>query len=85
MHSLFIYSHNFLKVIYGSDVKGQVDFIEGNSAMRTFAAGYYIDTGMKVTDSDVTTKTLSVRPKKPFAVSTEQWSKCAKSKYFILT
>ncbi len=56
-------------------MKGEVDFIEGDSAMRSFSAGFYIEQGMGVSEIDVTTRTLSVRPRKPFAVSTEFWSK----------
>ena len=66
--------HNFLKVYYGSEVKGEVDFIEGDSSMRSFSSGYYSDQGMRVTEMEVTTRTLSVRPRKLFGVSTEFWS-----------
>ena len=74
-YDVFHCSHHFLKVYYGSEVNGQVDFIEGDSAMRSFSAGYYSDQGMSVSEMEVTTKTLSVRPRKPFGVSTEFWSK----------
>ena len=72
--NVFCCRHNFLKVYYGSEVKGEVDFIEGDSSMRSFSSGYYSDQGMRVTEMEVTTRTLSVRPRKPFGVSTEFWS-----------
>ena len=60
---------------YGSEVNAKPDFIEGDSAMKTFSAGSYMDAGMNVEDMDVTTRTLSVRPRKPFSVSSQMWSK----------
>ena len=86
LHLCSFFRHNFLRVYYGSEVKGEVDFIEGDSAMRSFSAGYYIENGMSVTETDVTTQTLSVRPKKPFLVSTEFWSKLTlKGTYHVLS
>ncbi len=67
--------HNFLKVYYGSEVRAKPDFIEGDSAMKSFSAGAYMDQGMSVADMDVTTRTLSVRPRKPFSVNSQLWSK----------
>ena len=69
------FRHNFLKVYYGSEVNAKPDFIEGDSAMKTFSAGSYMDAGLNVEDMDVTTRTLSVRPRKPFSVSSQMWSK----------
>ena len=56
-------------------MNSKLNFIEGDSAMRSFSAGYYIEQGMGIMEMDVTTRTLSVRPKTPFGVSTEYWSK----------
>ncbi len=61
---------------YGSEVKAQPDFIEGDSAMKSFSAGGYVDVGVSVQDMDITSRTLSVRPRKPFAISSQMWSGC---------
>lgn len=59
-------------------MKGPVDFIEGDSTTRTYTGGHYSAEGKGVTEMEVTTRTLNVRPRKPFGVSTEFWSKSPK-------
>ena len=60
---------------YGSDVRGQPDLIEGDTALKTFSAGYYQANGIAVSKSDVTSRQMSVRPRTPFSVSSKTWSK----------
>ena len=72
------FSHNFLKVYYGSDVEGKPDLIEGDIGLKMFSAGYYQANGLEVSRSDFTSRDMTVRPKKPFSVSTKSWSKLIK-------
>lgn len=69
------FRHHFLKVHYGSDVWVEPDLIEGDSSLKTFSAGHYQVKTQPLTGSEVTSRTVSVRPRKPFSASSGLWSK----------
>jgi hypothetical protein len=65
--------HNFLKIYFGSEITTKPDLIEGDSLMKSFIAGYYQAKGPDISSNEITTKTVFVRPKTPFAVSSKTW------------
>jgi len=67
--------HDFLTVNYGSEVHGIPDLVEGDIGLKHFSAGYYQAEGQQVSTSGRKDREMTVRPKKPFAVSTESWKR----------
>lgn len=71
---VFPYRHNFLNIYFGSEITTKPDLIEGDSVMKSFIAGYYQAKGQELGSVDINTKSVYVRPKTPFGISSKTWS-----------
>ena len=67
-------SHDFLKVYYGSKVSAEPDLLQGDAAAHVFTAGHYKASGKDLELTDVPTRSVTVQPRRPFAVSSKLWS-----------
>ena len=68
--------HQFLRVKYGSMVWSKPNLVEGDiQNVPNFGVGLYQAEGPTLEDSQVASRTVIVRPKTPFSVSSKTWSK----------